>query len=551
VARPKVVVLGGGIAGMSVAMELMEDHDVEIVERRPIAGGKARTWTDPDYEVFREHSFRVFHGTYHNTFDTMGRVRVDDDPGSDRTIRDYLVPFTTKEDIEATGTSVLTRWVASVRGDRRITVGEWAGIARDVLRLAGALCSSDERLRSRYADKTFEDIFVLRPDGSRGLVFQGLKDMSQVEYSADRVNPDVKIMMNFLEKHFLHGLPGLAWNALVGPTSETFIEPWKRHLVEGGVVFRHDTEVVSIDYDPDAHGVRTVTVEDRATGGRDQLAADFVVSCLPSDDLLEIATKELLVGAPTIAGLGEVRRVWNNGVIIYASKPTKFLGGYYMWHPWRVAVTTYADRWTDEFPLDRYGVGELLGSIGDIISYVITDWHAPGPRTGKPASACTADEIYEELVWMCLEDPTIMPEFTTDDHVSPADADGNTVRCLVDGSLRTDPETGLITKNEDTLAHLPPGGSFRMPGATTEIPNLMLAGCHCVNAFGCGDSMEGANETGRRAANAVLAAGGRRRRVPVLEGRITSKPITVLRALRAVDRVLFPLLHPRAATPGR
>jgi len=540
----RIVILGGGIAGLSAAMELIEDHEVLVIERRDIAGGKARTWTDPDYEVFREHSFRVFHDTYHNTFDTMRRVRT----GPGRTIRDNLEGFVSKEDIDATGEDLFRRWVRSYLGDGSVPWPERVRLARDAGRLLKAMCSSDDRLRARYSSSTFEEIFIERADGSRGLIFQGLKDMSQVEYSADRINPDVKIMINFIEKHFLQGVLGLGWNALKGPTSDTFIEPWRRHLADLGVEFRFGTEVVSIDHDDRRHHITSVTVRAADTPADtpadtdvETITGDCFISAMPTDALLELATKDLLIAAPTIARLGEVRRVWNNGVIIYTSVKTKFLGGYYMWHPWRVALTTYADRWSGEFDITGYGVGEVKGTIKDIISYVITDWHAPGLKVKKKASDCTPDEIYDELCWMCLEDPSILPEFDPAVHVYPVDADGHAVTCLVDGSLIYDAASGRIIVNEDTLAHLPPGGSFRMPGATTEIPNLFLAGCHCYNAFGCGDSMEGANETGRRAANAVLEAERSRRRVTIHEGRTKSKPVRVLEALRRIDRRVFGL----------
>ncbi len=505
-------------------MELAADHRVTVLERRPICGGKARTWTDPELCVFREHSFRVFHATYHNTFDTMQRVPL----GDGRTIRDNLVQYVTRQDVEATGDGVFKRWLASHLGDREITRVERARLAVDAVRLLRALCASDARLRDRYADKSFEQLFLRRPDGSRGALFGGLRDMSQVEYSADRVHPDVKVMLAFLDKHFMHGIPGVAWNALVGPTSDTFIEPWKRHLIERGVEFRVDSRVEALEYDG---RVRAALLDDGT-----RVTADSYVACVPTTDLLKMCPGSLLRDAPAIARLSEVRRVWNNGAIIYNSKPIRFQGGYYMWHPWRVAVTTYAHRWRKEFDMSAYGVGDVRGRIRDIISYVITDWFAPGVRVDKRACDCTPDEIYEELCAMCLEDPAIMPEFAVEDHVYPAEG----VRCIVDGSLIYGAD-GRIVENEDTLAHLPPGASFRMPPAQSGIDNLALAGCHCFNAFGCGDSMEGANETGRRAANAVLEREGASRRVAVLEGRLDSAAGRVFRAARQLDDFVYRL----------
>ena len=536
---PKVLVLGGGIAGLSTAMELIDDHDVTVVERRNIAGGKARTWTDAEFDVFREHSFRVFHESYHNTWDTTSRVPA----GEGRSVRDNFVRFVSRADLDATGENLFRRWLGAAVGSdpdaATIPNAEKAAMFGDLWRVLKALCSSDARLRDKYAHATFADLFATRPDGTKGLAYQALKDMSQVEYSADRVQPDVKIMLNFIEKHFMHGRPGIAWNALNAPTSQAFIEPWREHLAGRGVEFRLESMVTGFDLELASNTVAGVSVSDTRSGQTQTLEADYYVSALPSNDLLDIATKELLIAAPSIARLGEVRRVWNNGVMVYTSKKTRFLGGFYMWHPWRVAVTTYADRWGDRVDIEGYGVGDVRGKIRDVISYVITDWHESGIRVPKKASECTPDEIYDELCYMSLEDPTLMPEFDPADHVRPVDREGNSVSCLVDASLVYDPEGKRIVVNEDTLMHLPPGGSFRMPGAQTEIANLMLASTHCFNSFACGDNMESANETGRRAANAILAAEGSRRRVPILEGRTASRPVKVLQALRKLDAAVY------------
>jgi uncharacterized protein with NAD-binding domain and iron-sulfur cluster len=526
----RVLIVGGGIAGMSTAMELAADHDVTVIERRAIAGGKARTWVNPDHEVFQEHSFRVFHGTYENTFDTMRRVPT----GPGRTILDDLQPFVSRRDLQETGTETVTRWLRTYSDERPVDAAEVVRLTLDGARLLRALTASDERLRRRYGSASFESLFLQRPSGDRGLLFQGLRDMSQVEYSSDRVNPDVKVMLNFVEKHFLHGLPGLAWRALVGPTSDTYIEPWRQHLVAVGVNFRTEHDAVGVELGDDG---RVAGVAVTGPGGRTTTeVADHYVLAVPTDVLSRLVDRTLDRAVSQLRRVRSVRRVWNNGAIIYTSKPTRVAGGFYLWHPWRVAVTSYADRWRLPYTMDHYGLGEDRGRIKDIISYVITDWFTDGIATGKPASDCTPDEIYEELCWMGLEDKSVMPTFDPSDHVHPLNRDGQRVTCLVDPALVYD-DSGRIVHNEDTLAHLPPGYSLRMPGAATDVDNLYLAGCHCYNAFGCGDSMEGANETGRRAANAILDREGDSRRASVMEGRRRSPAVRALQVARGVDAV--------------
>ncbi len=86
----KVAILGGGIAGLSAAQELIErGFSVDIYESRPIPGGKARSFdyrpADADKHWRRglpaEHGFRFFPGFYRHIIDSMQRID-DFAPGS-------------------------------------------------------------------------------------------------------------------------------------------------------------------------------------------------------------------------------------------------------------------------------------------------------------------------------------------------------------------------------------------------------------------------------------------------------------------------------------
>jgi uncharacterized protein with NAD-binding domain and iron-sulfur cluster len=78
---PRVLVLGGGVAGMSAAHELAErDFEVVVLESRPIAEGKARSMPVPGSgtagrrDLPGEHGFRFFPGFYCHLPDTMRRI---------------------------------------------------------------------------------------------------------------------------------------------------------------------------------------------------------------------------------------------------------------------------------------------------------------------------------------------------------------------------------------------------------------------------------------------------------------------------------------------
>src|SRR6476659_10160621 len=90
----RVVILGGGVAGMSAAHELIErGFEVVVLARRDIAGGKARSIPVSDsedggagheladrgvaaleHELPGEHGFRFFPGFYKHVTDTMRRT---------------------------------------------------------------------------------------------------------------------------------------------------------------------------------------------------------------------------------------------------------------------------------------------------------------------------------------------------------------------------------------------------------------------------------------------------------------------------------------------
>src|SRR3954467_1869965 len=83
-----VAVLGGGVAGLSAAHELVErGFSVTVYERSARFGGKARSYgvtgsgTDGRHDLPAEHGFRFFPGFYRHLPDTMKRIPVAGRPG--------------------------------------------------------------------------------------------------------------------------------------------------------------------------------------------------------------------------------------------------------------------------------------------------------------------------------------------------------------------------------------------------------------------------------------------------------------------------------------
>jgi 15-cis-phytoene desaturase len=89
-----IAILGGGVAGLSAAHELVQrGFAVSLYERQPAFGGKARSVSGRPVsglgDLPGEHGFRFFPGFYRHLPDTMSRI-----PYGTRTVAGNLLEST-------------------------------------------------------------------------------------------------------------------------------------------------------------------------------------------------------------------------------------------------------------------------------------------------------------------------------------------------------------------------------------------------------------------------------------------------------------------------
>ena len=94
----RVAILGGGVAGLSAAHELVErGFEVVVYDKHHVPGGKARSFpklgtaTDGRLDLPAEHGFRFFPGFYKHLPDTMQRIPFANQPNG---VFDNLVEAT-------------------------------------------------------------------------------------------------------------------------------------------------------------------------------------------------------------------------------------------------------------------------------------------------------------------------------------------------------------------------------------------------------------------------------------------------------------------------
>lgn len=532
-----VAILGGGVAGLSAAHELAErGFPVDVYERKPVLGGKARSIPVPGsgtggrLDLPGEHGFRFFPGFYRHVTDTMARIPY----GTGRSTYDNLV-VATRILLARAGLSEIT-WVARsprTLDDLRVFLIELLtplGVPPDevvffVSRLLVLATSCQERRLAEYEDlrwwafieanrmsKTYQA--YLAQGMTRSLVAM------RAEESSTRT-------VGYILLQLFYGLmsPDRVFDRLLaGPTNDVWIEPWTRYLEGLGVVFHRNARVASIG--TGGGRVTGVRLEDRTL-----VSAEYYVAALPVEVMTSLVSDELKSAAPSLAGLGQLKTRWMNGIQFYLSVDLPLAHGHviYLDSPWALTSISQRQFWTG-VDLSRYGDGAVQG----ILSVDISDWEAPGLLTGKPARLCSAEEIKDE-VWHQLK------QHLNDGSLVVLE-DGALLAWFLDPDIEY-PNPGEATNAEPLLINTAGSLQYR-PEAQVELENLFVASDY-VRTYTDIACMEAANEAARRAVNCLLAAAGSSSapaRLWPLE-----EPL-FLRPFQEIDRIRFALGRPHSLT---
>jgi uncharacterized protein with NAD-binding domain and iron-sulfur cluster len=553
-ARKKVVILGGGVAGMSAAHELIErGFQVEVYERKPIPGGKARSIAAagastrsslpgrPSPPIASatamrpplpgEHGFRFFPGFYKHIVDTMARI-----PYKGGSVAQNLVDTTelrmapfdrpsfvlptefprTTDDIRIDVFAV----VAFLAGQISVPVDDALFFATKMWQF---LTSCEDRRLLDYERINWWDFIEAdsRSEAYQKYFGNGIT-RSLVAAKARRASTKT-IGDIFVQIVFGILLPGVAADRVLnGPTNDVWVNPWLKYLQERGVVYHLNADVRAVHYSRGA--VRSASV---AIGSRlEQVMGDYFIAAVPVERMAELASREMVAGDPSLANLDQLTEYveWMNGIQFYLTEDVPIAKGHviYVDSPWALTSVSQPQFWRD-FDLTKYGDGTVKG----LLSVDISDWDVKG-LNGKEARHCTREEIAAET-WEQLKrslnvggQPVLRDSQLHSWFLDPDIANA----ALTTPRIETNAEP-LLVNYVDT---------WRLrPEAVTRIPNFFLASDY-VRTYTDLATMEAANEAARRAVNGVLRASGAS--APPCEIWNLQEP-EVFVPLRAYDQIRF------------
>ncbi len=499
----RVAVLGGGVAGMTAAHELVErGFDVAVYEGGRVPGGKARSFRTPD-DLPGEHGFRFFASFYRHLEDTLSRIPkasggwvVDDLVAASRSawapFDAPLVEVAVRFPRTLTELRLFLLTLSSSGGPFALTSGEKKLLLQ---RIWQVITSCDERLFGEYEDTSWWDFVEADQQGAG---FQKLVAGSSRAYAAADPKRTSARTIGRLRVQGLLGLlrPGRSFvRVLNAPTNEAWIDPWLSYLRSRRVAYHAESRVRSIRC-PHAR-VDSVEVTSAEARGR-EVTADYYVIALPIEDIAALVTPELVAADP---GLGRLRNLagcvrWMSGIQFYLSEEAPITHGM-VWcidSPWVLSAVAQKQFWPSVPLRNRAGV-----TLRECLSAVISEWDVPGALVKKPAKECSETEIKEE-VWhqlMGIRGLDGRPIFRKSMLVSWS----------LDPSIEKDPQTGRVVGNSEPLFVNRKGTWQLRPDSVTRIPNLFLAGDYVRTNTDLA-TMESANESARRAVNGILAVSG-------------------------------------------
>ncbi|MFN4084225.1 MAG: FAD-dependent oxidoreductase [Bacteroidia bacterium] len=511
--KKKVIVLGGGVAGMSAAHELAErGFDVEVYEQNEYyVGGKARSvdvpgtnLLHPDKYLPGEHGFRFFPGFYKHVTDTMKRIPFKKDEKVSNCFQN-LVP---------TSRIMLARYdlppvvfpasfPRSIK-DIKLILSDLSGklntgLSKDEIEFFAARiwqCMTSSKLRKfeEYEKISWWDFMEADrfSDAYRHLLVEGLTRSlvaARAEVASMKTGSSVTLQLMYC-----------MWDPTVntdrvlnGPTNDQWLLPWLAYLKEKGVKYHHGYKVSKIllnDKKPDG-----VLVTDKS-GKTEKVTGDYYILAVPVEQAVTLVNDDMIKADSSLGTLEQLNKstAWMNGIQYYLNEDVQISEGHvcYSYSQWAVTSISQMQFWKGYDIEKRYN-----GKVKGVLSVDISDWLYTQYK-GEYAENC---------------DPQTIMKYTWEQIKKSVNIDGKEI--LRDDMIeywyldRDIKWNGAKHKNEDAeplLINSVNSWALR-PEARTQIPGFYLAADYVRTNTDLA-TMEGANEAARRAVNSIIDDSG-------------------------------------------
>ena len=292
------------------------------------------------------------------------------------------------------------------------------------------------------------------------------------------------------------GNDGALDRVLDAPTNEAWIDPWVKLLREARRALPRRPAVEALD----VRGGRDRAARARATAtaAAGTIEADWFVSRdARRARAASCGRRRCSRATRALEGMNELYVDWMNGIQFYLRKPLDITRGHmtFIDAPWALTALTQAS----SGPSATSRATTATARSVDCLSVDISDWDTPGIVYGKPAKQCTREEVAKEVLDADQGAPQRQrrrhPHRRHDPLVAPRPGD-----------------PVASARGAQLERRAAAGQHGRLVGEAARRRTRRSRTCSCAGDYVQTDidlaTMEGANESGRAAVNALLEASG-------------------------------------------
>lgn len=516
--KKKVIIIGGGVAGMSAAHELIErNFEVEVYEKQQeYVGGKARSVNvpgtntqHPDKYLPGEHGFRFFPGFYKHVTDTMKRtpLKTKNFKKGDPTCFDNLADTETIMITRDNKPNIVfpTNFLGSIKNIKSLyhlyknrntlmtlEPGESNLFKNKMLQLMG---SCDERRQEKYEKISWSD-YLEAKGKSKDYIDLFVVGVTRTLVAADAHKASTRTDGNIILQlvyNFLN--PTIRTDRLFNaPTNDAWLNPWYNYLTEKGVQYHKSSSLHKFNLNEKGE-IASVEVRNTIDKTTQTITGDYYLLAVPVDRANEHITDEMKKIEPAFSNLHKLveSMSWMTGIQFYLNEEVNINPGHvnYASTPWALTSVDQIKFWDNYDLSDRYN-----GKVKSILSVDISNWESEYSNLG-PAHEDDLEDI-KNGVWEQLMDTINKTEGIQKLNKSMLEF------YYLDHDIRLYPNGNFNT--ERMLVNTINSWDDR-PEATTKIPNLFLASDY-VKTYTDLATMEAANEAARRAVNGIIDASG-------------------------------------------
>ena len=361
-----VVIIGGGIAGLSSATVLAElGNNVTLIERNNELGGFVRSHYDK-LNYYQEHTPRVFFHNYYNFFNIMDRIPIYyQKQKTDKKLRDIFQKMDSNYLVDKYGLTSTS--IFKIIFKSRLNLFELLSFGFFILRYM--MCST-ERLQDD-ADRIGIGSFIKNESGRKR--FEMLSFIMGEPLEKLPLHKVVRLIEQNLATETLY--------TLKGNTNEFLFHNWELYLREIGVKVIKNIEVERISTVKNTNTYSVTTNKKNYTGfGKVIVATDLW-------NMISLFERSNIKVDPHIYELSEQAKsnqmgvnIYFNSLITFKSKSIYALEN----SDWKLIIEPKDNNWKDK------------PNIG-IWSVSIPDENLFSTRLNKTLKQCTQNEIFDEI----------------------------------------------------------------------------------------------------------------------------------------------------------